>query len=113
MATHHASPGEIVDLAHWADDLEWEVSKVIAKTSGLELARLVIDAGFELHPSDWFQLPGEVVIHCLEGKIDVRTPAGLKTLEAGQLMYFEGHGKHSITGIERSVVLLSIVLVPT
>jgi hypothetical protein len=42
MATHHAVSGEIVDLKTWSNDLGAEKSKVIAKTKGLELARLVI-----------------------------------------------------------------------
>lgn len=112
MATHHAASGEVVDLATWANDLEWDTSKAITKSAGLELARLVIDAGYEMHPSDWCHVPGEVVIHCLEGEVDVRTPSGLITLRPGQLVYFEGGAKHALTGVKRSVVLLSIVLVP-
>ena len=45
MATHHAKPNEIVDLATWADDMPVEKSKVIIRTSELELARLVMSAG--------------------------------------------------------------------
>ena len=53
MATHHAVSGDIVDLKSWANDLEVEKSKVIAKTKGLELARLVIDAGVDMHHSEF------------------------------------------------------------
>ncbi len=51
MATHHAAEGEVVCLKTWANDLAVEKSKVITKTSGLELARLVIDAGTNMHHS--------------------------------------------------------------
>ena len=40
MAMHHAAPGEVVDLASWADDLPGEKTKAIVKTDTLELARL-------------------------------------------------------------------------
>jgi len=34
MATHHASPGEIVDLATWAQDVPNEKTKVIVVDAG-------------------------------------------------------------------------------
>lgn len=32
MATHHASPAEIVDLGTWAQDVPYEQTKAIVKT---------------------------------------------------------------------------------
>ncbi len=45
MATHHASPAEVVDLDTWAKDLPEEHAKAIVKTRDMELARLVFRAG--------------------------------------------------------------------
>ena len=42
MATHHANPGEIVDLQTWAADLPKEHTKAIAKTDDMELIRIVL-----------------------------------------------------------------------
>ena len=45
MATHHAKPGEIVDLQTWAADLPKEHTKAIVKTDEMELIRIVLPAG--------------------------------------------------------------------
>ncbi|MGQ7842885.1 hypothetical protein ACUNV4_00305 [Granulosicoccus sp. 3-233] len=110
MATHHASPLELVDLETWADDLKTEKSKAIVKGSGIELARLVIEAGADMHQSGYCSVEGEVVIHCLEGEIIVRTPEGSQTLRSGQLVFLDREREHALSGVQRSVVLLTIEL---
>jgi len=67
MATHHAVFGEVVDLAIWSEELEEDKSKVIAKIEGLELARLVIDAGVDMHHSEYCSVNGASVFHCIQG----------------------------------------------
>jgi quercetin dioxygenase-like cupin family protein len=110
MATHHAEAGEVVDLATWANDLRVEKSKVIKKTTGLELARLVIEAGADMHPADYCSVDGAVVIHCIEGEIIVKTLAAEKSVKQGQLVYLDGDTEHALAGVMKSVVLLTIVL---
>lgn len=110
MATHHASPLEVVDLKTWAEDLQIEKSKAIVKGSGIELARLVIEAGTDMHQSGYCSVEGEVIIHCLEGEIVVKTPEGSQTLQAGQLVFLDRERQHALSGVQRSVVLLTIDL---
>ena len=110
MATHHASAGEIVDLKTWAKDLEVEKSKVIVKTTGIELARLVIDAGVDMHHSNYCSVKGVVVIHCIEGEITLKTPGTTKSIEKGQLVFLDGGTEHALFGVKNSIVLLTIVL---
>lgn len=110
MATHHASPGEVVDLATWGDDLAVEHSKAITKTSGLELARLVLDADEEMHRGGYCQVTGPVVFHCIEGEVEVDTPGRCERLRSGQLLYLEGGTEHKLKGVLKSVMLLTIVL---
>ncbi len=110
MATHHAASGEIVDLESWANDLEVEKSKVIAKTEGLELARLVIEAGVDMHGSDLCSVNGASVFHCIEGRITLKTQDAEISLKKGQLAFLDGGVSHALIGVERSVVLLTIVL---
>ncbi len=112
MATHHAEPGEIVDLATWAEDLPVDKSKAIAKIAHLELARLVISGGAEMHSSGYCQVPGPIVVHCIEGEIELRTPDRDRTIREGQLVYLLGHTEHTIRGVRDSAVLLTIVLEP-
>lgn len=111
MATHHASAGEIVDLKTWANDLETEKSKVIAKTQGLELARLVIDAGVNMHRAGYCSVKGAVVFHCIEGEIKLKTADSEQPIKQGQIVFLDGDTDHALVGVEKSVVLLTIVLV--
>ncbi|MEM1432506.1 MAG: cupin domain-containing protein [Pseudomonadota bacterium] len=106
MATHHAAPSEIVDLATWARDLPDEHSKAIVKSAEMELARLTYPAGgdFPLH-----SLSGPVVFHCLEGEISFESSTTKGILAPGQLVYFEPGEPHSIRAIKDSVVLLTII----
>jgi len=110
MATHHAAAGEVVDLETWANDLPTEKSKVITKTRGLELARLVIGAGVDMHHADYCSVSGAVVIHCIEGEVLLRTSTAQVPLKPGQLAYLDGGTEHALAGIRESVVLLTIVL---
>lgn len=112
MATHHAIAGESVDLATWADDLPTEHSKVIVKTKEIELARLVLRAGVEMHKTEYCHVRGSIVIHCIDGEIKVRTRDTVETLESGQLLYLEGGTEHALKGVQNSIVLLTIVLCP-
>jgi len=113
MATHHAAEGEVVCLKTWANDLAVEKSKVITKASGLELARLVIDAGTDMHHSTYCSVSGPIVIQCIEGEVILKTTSTSSTIKPGELVYLNGGTEHALVGVKRSVVLLTIVLAPT
>src|SRR5690606_29466532 len=68
MALHHAAPGEIVNLATWADDIPGDHSKAIAKTSEMELARLVMREGDVMEDK---HVDGPLVVHCLSGCLEI------------------------------------------
>ncbi len=106
MATHHASPSEIVDLETWAHDLPSEHAKTIVKTHEMELARLVFPAGGEF-PNH--KVSGPIVVHCIKGKIEFTAMGATQTLKPGQLLYLMPDEPHSIRAIEDTVVLLTII----
>lgn len=106
MATHHAAPGEVVDLASWAADLPQEKSKVIAKIGDMELARLVLPAGHEI---PGHRVDGPIVVHCVSGRAVVTVAAGARELRAGQLLYLSPGEPHAVRGVEDAVVVLTIV----
>lgn len=112
MATHHAAEAEVVDLATWSDALPDGHSQAIAKVEHLELARLVVEAGKQMHRAGYCHVDGPVVIQCLEGEVEVKTPGGTRRLRTGQLLYLLGGTDHAISGLVDSVVLLTIVLKP-
>lgn len=107
MATHHAVPGEIVDLGSWANDLPNEKTKVIIKTHEMELARLVIPKGKEF-PSH--QVPGPIVVHCVQGKIELTAMGRMQELHCGQLLYLMPGEPHSLKAVEDAVILLTVFL---
>jgi quercetin dioxygenase-like cupin family protein len=106
MATHHASPFEIVNLATWAQDLPSNQTKAIVKTQDMELARLVFPAGtvFSDH-----KVSGPIVVHCIEGEIEFTAMGEAKTLQAGELLYLMPNELHAIRAITDAVVLLTII----
>jgi quercetin dioxygenase-like cupin family protein len=109
MATHHAAPGEVVDLETWSNDQEVEKSKVITKTTGLELARLVIEAGVDMHHSEYSSVNGVSVFHCIEGHVTLKTPDKQISIKREQLVFLDAGANHAFIGVEKSVALLSIV----
>lgn len=106
MATHHASPGEIVDLESWAQDLPNEHTKVIAKTDEMELVRLAIPAGKEFSNH---KVSGPCVIHCIDGQITLTAMGKTQALTLGQLLYLMPGEPHSVSAETDSVVLLTII----
>ena len=106
MATHHASPSEIVDLGTWAQDLPDEHSKAIVKTDEMELIRLVLPAGKEI-PNH--KVSGPIVVHCINGKIEFTAMGTMQVLTPGQLLHLMPDEPHSVKALEDSVVLLTII----
>ena len=106
MATHHASPGEIVDLATWAQDVPNEKTKVIVKTNEMELVRLVLPAGKEFADH---KVSGSCVIHCITGEVECPAMGATQALTSGQLLYLMPDEPHSVRAVVDSVVLLTIV----
>lgn len=106
MATHHASPGEIVDLETWAQDIPGEQTKAIVKTDEMELARLVMPAGKEI-PTH--KVSGPIMVHCINGKIEFTAMSKTQALMPGQLLHLMPDEPHSLKAVEDSVVLLTII----
>jgi|SRR5699024_16823 len=106
MATHHASPAEVVDLETWAQDLPHEKTKVIVKADEMELARLVIPAGKEI-PTH--KVTGPIIVHCISGQIELAAMGKTQRLMPNQLLYLMPDEPHLVKAIEDSVVLLTII----
>ena len=106
MATHHASPGEVVNLDTWADDLGNDKTKAIVKTDEMELARLFIQAGKEL-PNH--KVAGSITVHCIKGKIEFTAMSTTQEISQGELLYLMAGEPHSVRAVENSVVLLTII----
>jgi quercetin dioxygenase-like cupin family protein len=108
MATHHAAPGEVVNLATWAGDLPAEHSKIIARTDAMELARLVLDTGEVVGKH---HIDGPLVVHCLSGIIDILALERTHTMQSGELLYLPPGEKFTLTARSQALVLITFIFV--
>jgi quercetin dioxygenase-like cupin family protein len=108
MATSHAQPGEVVDLATWGDELPETHSKTITKQERMELARIILRAG-----EAWgdHRVDGPIVVQCLSGHLRFRIGTEERTLTAGRLLYLAGGEPHALYAETDSTILLTIVFV--
>lgn len=105
MATHHAEPGEIVNLATWSEDLPEEHSKVIARTDEMELARLILPSGEEV---GHHEVKGPLIIHCISGCVEVTALGQSKVMGGGELLYLPPE-KFVMKATRRAMVLVTFI----
>jgi quercetin dioxygenase-like cupin family protein len=105
MAIPHAQPGEIVDVRPLGSALASAQTKTLVRAEQVEVIRLVVQAGKEIPEH---KAKGEVVVHCLEGKVAFTAFGKTQTLEAGTLLYLPTGEPHSVKGIEDASLLLTI-----
>jgi quercetin dioxygenase-like cupin family protein len=79
----------------------------LARTPTLEVHRLVLAKGHEI-PTH--QAPGEITVHCLEGRITFTACGSTRELRAGQMLLLAAREPHSLVGLEDSSVLVTKVL---
>ncbi|AGK56692.1 cupin [Hyphomicrobium denitrificans 1NES1] len=108
MALHHVKPGEVADLAPLGSKLCDTKTSALAKSNSFEAIRLVVPAGKEIPAHD---VPGEITLHCLEGRAALQLDRETIELSAGQWAYLEGGQRHTVKGIEDSSLLLTILFV--
>jgi quercetin dioxygenase-like cupin family protein len=109
MALHHVKPGEIVDLKPLGEKLNGTKTSALAKSDSFEAIRLVVPAGKEIAAH---VVPGEITLHCLEGRILLELDDETIELAASEWVYLEGGKRHALKGVEDSSLLLTILFVP-
>lgn len=107
MAISHAQPGEVVDVRPLGPALVTTKTRTLFKTENVEVLRIVMPAGKEISEHE---APGEIIVHCLEGKVAFTAFGKTTELEAGQLMYLVAEEPHSVTCIDDASFLLTILL---
>jgi quercetin dioxygenase-like cupin family protein len=107
MAIPHASPAEVVDIRPLGPQLAGAETTTLIKTYAVEVIRMVLEAGKEVPPH---ALAREVILQCLEGRVEVRTGARRSMLEAGYLLYLEGHQEYALAAVTDSSLLVTILL---
>lgn len=108
MATHHAEPGELIDIPTWADEFEEEKTKSIAKLKEMQFVRLVLKAGQEFSEH---KVSGPISVYCVDGEFELTAEEVTQVVKEKQMIYLAPGVLHSLKGIRDSVILLTIVFV--
>jgi quercetin dioxygenase-like cupin family protein len=109
MAIPHAQPMDVVDVRPLGSGIHSSRTATLVKTDRLELIRLVLPAGKTLPEHE---VAGEITVQCLEGHVEFRSGDVIRGLSAGQLVYLSGASKHSLSAVDDSSLLLTILLMP-
>lgn len=82
-------------------------SSMLAKTPTLEVRRLTLRGGREV-PTH--HAPGEITVHCLDGRIAFTASGVTRELRAGQMLVLAAGEPHSVAALEDSSVLVTKIL---
>lgn len=107
MALPHAQPGIPVKVQPYGTSLGQHKTAALFKSDSLEVIRLVLTAGKRL-PAH--QVPGELTIQCLEGRLALILGDGRQTLSAGQLLFLPAQTRHEVEAELDSSALITMVL---
>ena len=107
MALPHAQPAVPVSVRPLGQQLAGSQTSTLVKTDAIEVIRLVVPAGKEIPRHE---VPGEITLQCLEGKVEVDADGQRSQLSAGELIYLRGNQGHALRGMEDASLLLTIQL---
>lgn len=101
-----AGPGEILDLALLGRGLKTRQQASLIKTSDVHVVQILVPAGKEVPTHE---AEGQIILHCLEGRVAVNAIGECRELKAGQLLYLVPNEPFSIQGVQDASVLATIV----
>ncbi len=101
-----AKPGDKIDVRPLGTALASAYTGTLVRTSAVEVVRLIVRAGQEIPQH---KAKGELIVHCLEGRVACTALGTTRVLEAGELLYLAAGEPHSLDGIEDASLLLTIV----
>jgi quercetin dioxygenase-like cupin family protein len=107
MAIPHAQPGQIVDVRPLGANLTTAQTRTLLRAEQVEVIRLIVPAGKEIHEH---RAKGEIIVQCLEGRVDFTALGKTQQLQAGELLYLPTGEAHTVKGIENASLLLTILL---
>lgn len=107
MAIHHAASGELIDIRPLGAALKDTSTRALYKSDRLEVFRMVLPAG-KVMPSH--SVPGEITVQCLEGSVEFGAGGTNRLMREGDLLCLAGGQAHSVTAVEASSILVTILL---
>jgi quercetin dioxygenase-like cupin family protein len=100
-----AKPGDIVDVRPLGAALGLAHTRRLLRSPAVEVVRLIVRAGEDIAQH---LRQGEVILHCLEGRVGVTALGKTQTLTAGDLLPLPAGEPHACQGIEDASLLLFI-----
>ena len=104
MTITHAEPGDVVDVEPYGPSMAEKKTATLFKTDHVELIRLVMSSG-KVIPEH--QAPGEIIVQCLEGRIEFTAQGKTVELGPGQLLYLEAKKPHAVRCIQEASFLVT------
>jgi quercetin dioxygenase-like cupin family protein len=102
-----ANPGDPIDVRPPGSSLALARTRTLVRTAAVEVVRLNVRAGQEIPPHT---SPGEVLVHCLEGRVAFTALGKTRELEAGELLDLPAGEPHALKGIVDASLLLTILV---
>jgi quercetin dioxygenase-like cupin family protein len=107
MKNGQPQSNEVLDVRPFADEISLHKTGQLFSTDRLKAMRLVLPAGKGLAEH---QAPGEITVHCLEGRVAFTAAGKTQELPAGHLLFLTAGERHSVEAIEDSSLLVTIAL---
>jgi quercetin dioxygenase-like cupin family protein len=107
MAINHANPAEVIHLQPLGFKIGSTKTHTLFKTDAMEAIRLVLPAGKQIAEH---KAPGEITVHCLEGRVKFTAGGASHELTAGDMLYLGAAEPHAIEAINDASVLVTILL---
>jgi quercetin dioxygenase-like cupin family protein len=107
MAIPHAAPGEVIDVRPLGQAIESAQTTTLFKTYAMEVIRLVLRKGKEIATHS---APGEITVHCIEGKVTFTSAGKSCELTTGTMLYLASGEPHSVQASENATLLVTILL---
>jgi nucleotide-binding universal stress UspA family protein/quercetin dioxygenase-like cupin family protein len=101
-----ANPGDMIDVRPLGAALAAAHTRTLVHTAAVEVVRLIVRAGQELPQHN---AKGDLIVHCLEGRVAFTALGKTQMLEAGQLLFLPAGEPHALSGVQVASLLLTIV----
>jgi quercetin dioxygenase-like cupin family protein len=107
MTIPHAAPGDLIDVRPMSQHLRLQDSKVLIRTSHLEVFRYVLTAGKVVNEHI---AAGRMMIQCIEGVVEFEALGRVQILVAGTLLYLSDGEPHALKALKDSSLLVTLLL---
>lgn len=98
-----------MDLKSFKDEVEFDASrvktKVVVETSFSKEIQILLSAGQVMKEH---KTPFPILVHLLEGNIDLGVQGTINSMKAGDIIALEGDIPHDLTAKENSIIRLTL-----